>query len=263
MKDERDKDNCFQCTHCSGCVHSNFICILSISLTWSLDASFSKISMSHSMISTALFYKWDNEHIKILFSICLKGELTVHLAHPEISSHSKLMFWCHSLYRSRIIKLYFLFLEPSQWIIILPCHFLSWCFLKSTVWTGLGWFLFFLYWKIEEEVNSISEEFHQTRHVLAQMELFQTYYKSIFLLSSADFFIPTKNSRLFQYVKRVSSSYKIMEKKNLSDPSYFRIQTHSQICSTQFQNGYCGLTHKSSFLINYFYNFAFWIICSC
>ena len=27
----------------------------------------------------------------------------------EISSHSKLMFWCHSLYRSRIIKLCFLF----------------------------------------------------------------------------------------------------------------------------------------------------------
>ena len=130
----------------------------------------------------------------------------------EISSHSKLMFWCHSLYRSRIIKL-FSFLEPGQWVTRLPCRFLSWRFLKSTVWTGLGWFWFFLYWKTEEETNSMSEISHHTRHVLVQMELHQTSYKSIFLLSSADYFIPTKNSGLFQYVKRVSSSYKIMEKK--------------------------------------------------
>ena len=195
------------------CVHSHFICILSIPLTWSLDASFSKISMSHSMISTALFYKWNNEHIKIILVFASRGSL-------QFILH---ILWDFKPFQANVLmpfliqiqnyKTLFSFLEPGQWVTRLPCRFLSWRFLKSIVWTGLGSFWFFLYWKTEEETNSMSEISHHTRHVLVQMEFHQTSYKSIFLLSSADYFIPTKNSGLFQYVKRVSSSYKIMKKK--------------------------------------------------
>lgn len=138
MKDERDKDNCFQCTHCSDV----FSAILSASYPSHdlkfLDASFSKISTSHSMISTALFYKWDNEHIKIILVFASRGSL-------QFILH---ILWDFKPFQANVLmpfliqiqnyKTPFSFLEPSQWIIILPCHFLSWCFLKSTVWTGLG-----------------------------------------------------------------------------------------------------------------------------
>lgn len=103
-----------------------------------LDASFSKISTSHSMISTALFYKWDNEHIKIILVFASRGSL-------QFILH---ILWDFKPFQANVLmpfliqiqnyKTPFSFLEPSQWIIILPCHFLSWCFLKSTVWTGLG-----------------------------------------------------------------------------------------------------------------------------
>jgi hypothetical protein len=113
--------------------------------TWSLGASFSKISMSHSSISTAFFV---NEiiNIKIILIFASRGSLQFILQILGDFKPFQAMFWCHSLYWSRSIKL-FSFLEPNQWIIILPCHFPFWCSLKSTMWTGLGWFLFFLYWK--------------------------------------------------------------------------------------------------------------------
>lgn len=119
------------------CVHSNFICILSISPTWSLGASFSKISMSHSIISTALFYKWNNEHIKIILVFASRGSL-------QFILH---ILWDFKPFQANVLmpfliqfqnyKTLFSFLEPSQWIIILPCHFLSWCFWNPQC--GLVW----------------------------------------------------------------------------------------------------------------------------
>lgn len=187
-------------------------------------ASFSKISLSHSImstahISTAHLCKWNNKHIKLFQYLPQGGAYTSSCISFESSSHSKLMFWCHSLYGSRITKL-FSGVQSTSPYTSMPLSFLVLFEIHSVDWFGLVFVLPLLKY-IKKKISSVYEISYQTRHVLVQWRYSQYFLRRRFFFYQHIFHY-YENSGLFLHVMMANSP---LWKVNFSDTILFQFNS--------------------------------------